>query len=114
MTKRIYDELKPGLVDGDLEPALVARLLVDMLPKHDVYFGIEHNSHKLSYQNINVYIDTFDPGFCSYEDRYVSINKDELWIARWYPDNPLGSHHIAASSLELLLRELVRFRDLKE
>ena len=32
------------------------------------------------------------------------MERNEIWEMQWYPDSPVSSFHIAASSLTLLLR----------
>lgn len=71
-------------------------------------FGLtlEHNPHKGSYETAAEWLDVrgdMVPDFPSPEDREEAIATNDFWTLQWFPETPLGSIYIAASSLEKLL-----------
>jgi hypothetical protein len=46
-------------------------------------------------------------GWASDEERSKAIANNSLWTAQLYDLTPIGSYHVAASSLESVLRALV-------
>jgi hypothetical protein len=76
-------------------------------PKH-ISFTLEHNPNVIFYNTVAEYLDNMScpPEFLNIADKDQCIIKNEIWIMTWYPDTPVGSYQVAASTLELLL-ELV-------
>lgn len=84
----------------------MATSLLDFLPKHKCGLTIQHNEHKNYYECARDYIyssnlDNLD--WESQEELDKAINTDEIWTMTWYPETPIGSYSIAASTLESLL-----------
>ena len=52
------------------------------------------------YETIEEHYDCDD--FVSPEELKKAIAEDSVWILHWYPDTPIGSYSILASSLEAL------------
>lgn len=44
-----------------------------------------------------------DHYWVSEEEKQKGSDTNRMWEIQWYPDSPVGSHSIAASSLEALL-----------
>ncbi len=75
------------------------------LPKH-ITMAIEHNPHAGRYQTVAAYLENHnDPDFIDEADRAKCLEENEMWIMTWYPDNPIGSYQLAASTLEKVLTQ---------
>ena len=74
-------------------------------------FIIENNPHRFHYTTVQGFIDQIDNGiilgpymfWVSDEEKLKAIKNDEMWSLQFYPDTPLGSYMIYASSFEALL-----------
>jgi hypothetical protein len=81
---------------------------MNWLPKHKCSLHLTHNQHKDYYETLERWLDSregtdqaeFD--WVSPEEREKAIREDSVWELQWYPDTPVGSYSIAASSLEAL------------
>lgn len=81
------------------------------LPKHNCELSLTHNEHKSYSQDLKYFI--VNRHLHKYFDNGLAVEKaiqtDSIWVLQWYPDTPVGSHIIAAPTLEevLKLAELV-------
>jgi hypothetical protein len=73
---------------------------MNWLPKHKCGLYLTHNSHRDVYETIEEHYDCDD--FVSPEELKKAIAEDSVWVLQWYPDTPIGSYSILASSLEAL------------
>ena len=73
---------------------------MDWLPKHKCGLYLEHNAHKDCYEDVDVYYDS--ASWVSEEEMQKAMEEDSAWLLVWYPETPVGSHRICASSLEAL------------
>jgi hypothetical protein len=73
---------------------------MNWLPKHKCGLYLTHNEHRDMYETIEEYYDRHD--FVSPEELKKAIAEDSVWVLQWYPDTPIGSYSILASSLEAL------------
>jgi hypothetical protein len=73
---------------------------VDWLPKHKCGLYLEHNAHRDSYEDVDVYYDS--ASWVSGEELQKAMDEDSAWFLVWYPETPCGSHRLCASSLEAL------------
>lgn len=76
------------------------------LPTHKASLHLTHNQHLAYYQTVEEYLTTFgdcQPSFPSEADRVECDASNELWELQWYPDTPIGSYSIAASTLPKLM-----------
>jgi hypothetical protein len=71
------------------------------LPKH-INLTIEHQPHATNYESVAEWI-----GDCwntaDLVDRETMLATGQVWVVHWYPQTPIGSHAVAASTLELAL-----------
>lgn len=79
-----------------------------LLPRHKVALYLTHNDHKSVYETAAQWVEKREtlggpPEFTSPEERAKAIETDELWELQWYPDTPVGSHHVCASSLGAIM-----------
>lgn len=79
--------------------------MLNWLPKYAISLSLEHNRHKCYYQTAAQFAAESDASECpvdwaSPEEREKAIREDSVWELMWYPDTPIGSYHVAASSLE--------------
>jgi hypothetical protein len=80
----------------------------DWLPKHAAGLHITHNDHKNVYYTIEDhygYID--DREWVSPEEKLKAIELDSVWELHWYPDTPIGSYKVVASSLEAIQKHIM-------
>jgi hypothetical protein len=76
---------------------------MNWLPKHECGLYLEHNSHKDCYESVDSFYDHLDDSqWVSDEEHIKAIDEDSVWTLQWYPNTPIGSHTIAASSLEAI------------
>jgi len=73
---------------------------MNWLPKHKCGLYLTHNEHRDMYETIEEHYDCDD--FVSPEELKKAIAEDSVWVLQWYPDTPIGSYSILASSLEAL------------
>jgi len=73
---------------------------MNWLPKHKCGLYLTHNEHRDMYESIEECYDCHD--FVSPEEFKKAIAEDSVWVLQWYPDTPIGSYSILASSLEAL------------
>jgi hypothetical protein len=76
--------------------------LENWLPEHKCGLHIFHNPHKDYYETVEEYFIDYSSKFISPEERELSIQTDELWEIRWYPDTPVGFCYVHAASLMAL------------
>ena len=88
---------------------------MNWLPEHKCGLFLTHNEHRNYYETVEQWLENGqrdDPksGFewVSPEEREKAIREDSVWTLQWYPDTPIGSYDIAASSLEALQAYLSR------
>jgi len=72
------------------------------LPPHAVSCLIHHNPHRELYQSVEQYTEDAD-AWVSEDERQRSIDTDELWELRWYPDTPVSFHRRHASTLQSVM-----------
>lgn len=78
----------------------------DLFPPHLVCASIEHNDHKGVYQSIEDYVQDesehmdYPVRFESAEHFRRSVETDELWAVRWYPNTPVGFCIVYAPTLD--------------
>jgi hypothetical protein len=87
-------------------------LTFDWLPKHAAGLYITHNDHKNVYYTIEEhygYVD--DREWVSPEEKLKAIELDSVWELHWYPDTPIGSYKVVASSLEAIQKHMVENGD---
>ncbi len=75
---------------------------MNWLPEHKCGLYISHNPHKYYYETVEQYFKDYSSDFISTEQQKLSIQTDELWEIRWYPDTPVGSYRVHAASLNAL------------
>lgn len=76
------------------------------LPAHKCGLSIEHNEHRNYYETAERFIADRDLAACfeSPEEMRKAIETDSVWTLQWYPETPVGSYIVAASTLYDLLR----------
>ncbi len=76
--------------------------MIDWMPRHKAGLFLTHNEHRGYYETAAEFIENRElaDDFESPEAMQKAIDDDSIWILQWYPDTPIGSHRIAASSLE--------------
>lgn len=70
------------------------------LPKHECQLSIVHNEHKSNYETVEQWLEDDFFQWDSEEAKQRAIETDEVWTIQWYPNTPIGSHAIAAPTLE--------------
>lgn len=87
-------------------------------PKHKASMEINHNLHKTYYEPIEYYlINKYETHFINWqseEDKTEAIKNDELWEMVWYPNTPVGSISILASSFEKLIEYALQVESFEE
>ena len=78
--------------------------MTDWFPKHKCGLYLTHNDHRNVYETIEEHYDCHD--FVSPEELKKAIAEDSVWVLQWYPDTPIGSYSILASSLEALQKTI--------
>ena len=73
---------------------------MNWLPEHKCGLYLTHNEHRDVYETIEECYDIHD--FISAEELQKAIAEDSVWVLQWYPDTPIGSYCLLASSLEAL------------
>lgn len=76
-------------------------------PRH-ISLSVEHNEHATYYQSAEVWAAEQDQRECpirwaSDEERAKAIAEDSIWTLHFYPDTPVGSYWVAASTFEAAL-----------
>jgi hypothetical protein len=85
---------------------------LDWLPKHAAALYITHNEHKGVYESVeDRYGHLEDCDWVSPEEKQKAIELDSVWELHWYPDTPIGSYYVAASSLEAIQKHMVENGD---
>ena len=73
-------------------------------PKHKASLSLTHNQHKAFYESLADYVMPIDEHeWVSLEERQRALETDEIWELCWYPETPVGSHLLCASTLEALM-----------
>lgn len=75
------------------------------LPKH-INLTIEHQPHATCYQSAAQWLETvdvFDAVDIEPADRAEMLRTGEIWEISWHPNTPVGSHSVAAATLERAL-----------
>ncbi len=71
-------------------------------PKHKASMHITHNEHLTNYQTVEEYSESgYAPHWVSEEEKKQAIATNSVWEFQWYPETPIGSYAIAASTFEL-------------
>jgi hypothetical protein len=110
MLERFYDDatvesLEAALAQPEQEP-------LDWLPKHAAALYITHNDHKSVYESIDDHYDYLDNcEWVSPEEKLKAIELNSVWELHWYPDTPIGSYKVAASSLEAIQKHMKEHGD---
>lgn len=79
----------------------------DWLPKHAAALYITHNDHKAVYYTIEDHYSIDDREWVSPEEKQKAIEQDSVWELHWYPDTPIGSYKVVASSLEAIQKHMM-------
>lgn len=69
----------------------------------------DFNGHMSSYMSIEEYYEDClgaSDEWVSAEERTKAIANNTVWQAHWYPNTPIGSYKLLASSLEVLIKAL--------
>ncbi|KPH66369.1 hypothetical protein ADT71_06765 [Novosphingobium sp. ST904] len=70
-----------------------------------------------NYMTVAEYLDSSAPGsdpeWASEEEKAKAIATNSMWMLQWYPDTPIGSYTIAASTLPALFDHLAAMRFLR-
>ena len=78
-----------------------------LLPRYAVSLHITHNDHKINYHSAEEWAATNDERefaeWVSAEERARAIATDSIWMVQWFPDTPVGSYVVVASTLEAAL-----------
>jgi hypothetical protein len=81
------------------------------LPRH-IALDIRHNDHKADYRTAREWwgeqgpsgaMSFDDDEWASPEEFAKAMESDEVWVIHWYPDTPVGSCTVLASTLEAAL-----------
>ena len=69
---------------------------------------IEFNRHAVYYQTVEAWMadehaSGRDVAWVSPEEQARAIETDSVWICQWYPDTPVGSCELAASTYQALM-----------
>lgn len=91
------------------------------LPKH-IALTIGHNENAIYYETVEGECtwrdaDSHTPdgdGWVSLEERARAFATNELWECTWYPQTPVGSCTLRASTLDVLLAALAKIADEEE
>jgi hypothetical protein len=82
------------------------------LPKHKCGLYLTHNRHKDFYKTAEEEI--MDQQLVDWENeeaKQEARDTNEIWTLQWYPETPIGSYHIAAPTLEKLLKFAKKVED---
>lgn len=78
-------------------------------PDHKAGLFLAHNEHRNYYESVSQAIEsgTYSEGdWISDEELMKSLETDEVWELRWYPNTPVGFCSSVASTLEALLEHV--------
>ena len=77
---------------------------MNWLPEHKCGLYLTHNEHKDGYESVEEFIANrnLELDFVSLKEIQKAIDEDSVWHLQWYPDTPIGSYSICASSLEAI------------
>lgn len=70
----------------------------------------EHSDSYLTAEKAVEYGDYDRVQWVSDEEKLRAIEANSVWMLQWYPDTPIGSHTIAASTLAACLDALQNFK----
>lgn len=70
-----------------------------LLPRHDGGLTISHNEPQGNYESVGEYLSKSDIDFADDESRAKCIESNSLWEIHVYPNTPIGSYNIGASTL---------------
>jgi len=84
-------------------------------PKHKCGMYVSHNEYRDSYHSIEIAVQDIEAVelragtksediWYSLEERQTILDTRELWELQWYPNTPIGSYIVRASSFELLIK----------
>jgi hypothetical protein len=84
------------------------RIFKALLDGEFTEFSISYNSHHCNYVNANYailvgIIEIADDEWVNLDEKYIALETDSIWLARWYPNTPIGSRQLAASSFHALI-----------
>jgi hypothetical protein len=60
-------------------------------------------ANKMTVKEYYEHIDETDFYPVSEEDNKICVSANSLWVLQWFPNSPVGSHSVGASSLSILL-----------
>lgn len=75
-------------------------------PEHKCGLFLTHNEHKDYYESVESWVSNFESwkeDFIDEEDMNLCFKTDECWSLQWYPETPIGSYVVRASTLEKLM-----------
>ena len=80
--------------------------IAERFPAHKCGLILSHNEHRNFYEPLAMYIEERDltDSFASAQAIQEAIDADEIWVLQWYPETPIGSCMLAASTLEAVLK----------
>lgn len=71
-----------------------------------ISLSIKFNRHAIYYETVEQWLASLpsgEPDWVSPEERQRAIDGNSVWECQWYPDTPVGSYSVAASSFETLM-----------
>lgn len=70
----------------------------------------EHADSRLTAEKAIEYGDYDRVQWVSAEEKALAVEMNSVWMLQWYPDTPIGSHTIAASTLVACLDAVQGFK----
>jgi len=86
------------------------------LPRHHASLNITHNDFTTSYEEPEDWWQGIVTHACGHEDQWVegemekAFENRSIWEVQWYPDTPIGSYTVYASTLEKALSKAVEIQ----
>jgi hypothetical protein len=68
-----------------------------------IHLVIKFNEHALYYEILSQWLEDRDLEWVSEDEKRIAIERDSCWQCIWFPDTPVGSYRLAASSFEALM-----------
>lgn len=83
------------------------------LPAHKCELILTHNSHKSIYQNLSEYIadNELRSSFVLEGEYQKALEADSIWELQWYPNTPVGSYLVCASTLEACIESALKVEE---
>lgn len=76
-------------------------------PKHDCGLYLQHNQYKDYYETIEWAVEQVDETEWAYPDeKDKCLSTGSIWTLQWYPNTPISSITIAASTVEKIFERL--------